>query len=526
MSDINDSKNSPNLSNIYLTIITFSKNVLLNNDYFKNNRKKKGFDSLFKKFVAANDLKTKNASFHSLIKYLDDKNNNVFSYSINDIEYANLEKEIKKYYSEPDEEISSILNEVKVCKNYDRLFKRYATLLNEYYSSGGSTIINYNKEAANKPVVEPTPEPETIIVKEEPKEIKSLVVEKNIVNYDSKTNTNLQNNELTHIRKRLYDLDDNSELTQKEKIRLCDIFKLSNNDTYYGINTVNYSFNINLLLRKINNSEDLLKSMCNISLFCYYVRLNYLKENYIFDRDLITNRLFNLLGANNTIKLYDVAYNLFIRNYNKLDIDVQLKVRNSFKENEFKAYSDLFDIKYFKILSTNEFVSFINKKMIEYAIKEYRLYADVVDNDDCYYNLIHLTSDMNVDDLVNLYFGLKNKMNKEMFKDSNDYKVSELRSIYESNIKRLQEYFSVIIDNKINKYVYDDNYQNRLRRLSKICDLYLREIPRFNRLTISKDDKSLNTINNSYFGSNKMKDAYFKINSKWSRYDSKMEINK
>jgi len=513
---MNNDLASNNLVKFYTFTIEYINGVLIEHDYFKNNRRQKGFNNTLKKFTNTDDKKALKAYYHTLITYLDYKNNNHFTYSITNVEYNDLVDSITEYVEFVDYDlITGILKDIKTKdNNYEKLMRKYLNKYLELFTSNKLT----------KVIEEPKKEEIKEDVKEEKEETsnKTIAVEKNIVKYNSTTNINLQNNEIEHIRKRLYNNEDNEPLTTKEKQRLVEIFNLANRNTYYSEEVIDKAFNTNLNLRNISNSINLLDSIINTTLDCFTIRLYYLKENNIFTRDMPTNRLFNLMGANNTIKLYDVAYNMFIRNFNKLDIGHQVEIRNNFNNKEYNKYRKSFGFTYFKILSTNELEAYINNAISEYVIENYEYYTDIEKNN-CYYYLLHVTKDMNIDNIVNLYFGLKNKLNKELSEKINDTNNElEIQKTYNNKITKIQEYFSIILDTKINKNVYNDNYENRLRRLFKICDTYLNDIPKFNNITINKDanKEEIKEDKNIYYGIDKIKESYYKINSKWSRLDN------
>ena len=309
-------------------------------------------------------------------------------------------------------------------------------------------------------------------------------------------NSNLKENEINHIRTRLYNDKDNSSLTKKEKIRIREVFNLSDDKSYFSSYTVDNAFNINCYIRNILNSNDILNSICNTAINCYLIRMDYLKETDIAYKDLETNRLFNLLGANNTNKLYKVAYDMFMKNLNKLDVNDQVSIRDNFKDKSFDLYRYLFGVNYFKIVSPSDLISLVNIKISEYVIENFEFYTDY-SNDDLYLNLFHVTNDMNINEILNVYIGLKNKINKKYGNNVNEYNL---------RIEKIQENFSIIIDNIINRDKLDINPVDKRKRLLTICEKYLKDEPKF--------EFNNNIEEKIIYGKNRLEEIINKMNNK------------
>ena len=538
--------------NIYTICLDSIKNLFLDSNFFKNNRKKNGFLNVYTKFISSNDKNLLNSNYKVILSYIEDKK------AINDIELVfdidnfsnNLNSLDYKFISK--KEINSIIDEFSKCNDFVRLFKRYSKFYIKYFTKLEKEKKNFkvnednqlvNEIVEENKVIEETISETTVVddfdklfdtdslikefnditnIKDSFEEIDDisevddvLITPSNEDNADnqdvldvisvpssdniirSNDNINVKENEINHIRHRLYNFDDNSPLTSKEKIRIVDNFGLYDDNNYFSRDTVERSFNINLYIRNIQNNNDILSSMCSTAINCLYIRLNYLKETKIAYRDLETNRLFNLLGANNSNKLYRVAYDMFIKNLNKLDIDQQVVIREEFKDKAFDLYRKIFNINYFKIITPDELNSLINIKISEYIIANYSIYTDI-SNNNMYLNLYHVTNDMNINELLSTYMGLKNKLNKEYYNNVNEYN---------KRLVVLQEDFSLIIDNLLNKDNLEENNIDKKKRLSSICEKYLKDVPKFVYNNDINDNKVI-------YGKNKMESILEKMNNK------------
>ena len=538
--------------NIYTICLDSIKNLFLDSNFFKNNRKKNGFLNVYTKFISSNDKNLLNSNYKVILSYIEDKK------AINDIELVfdidnfsnNLNSLDYKFISK--KEINSIMDEFSKCNDFVRLFKRYSKFYIKYFTKLEKEKKNFkvnednqlvNEIVEENKVIEETISETTVVddfdklfdtdslikefnditnIKDSFEEIDDisevddvLITPSNEDNADnqdvldvisvpssdniirSNDNINVKENEINHIRHRLYNFDDNSPLTSKEKIRIVDNFGLYDDNNYFSRDTVERSFNINLYIRNIQNNNDILSSMCSTAINCLYIRLNYLKETKIAYRDLETNRLFNLLGANNSNKLYRVAYDMFIKNLNKLDIDQQVVIREEFKDKAFDLYRKIFNINYFKIITPDELNSLINIKISEYIIANYSIYTDI-SNNNMYLNLYHVTNDMNINELLSTYMGLKNKLNKEFYNNVNEYN---------KRLVVLQEDFSLIIDNLLNKDNLEENNIDKKKRLSSICEKYLKDVPKFVYNNDINDNKVI-------YGKNKMESILEKMNNK------------
>ena len=508
MSTLSNYNEANEYTNIYLVSLDFIKNIFLNNDYFKNNRKKNGFINVYTKFINSNDIKFKNSNVRVLCSYIDDKKSiNNINIVLNSNDITTLSNALRNYnYSfVSNKDIDNIIDEFKVCKDFNRLFKRYVKYYLKYYGKlvkyqvkNDNTISNeikdidkelldkesindvdnlineFNEIASIKDFFEEDDKKdinEAKLVEEDntkvevidditalddiPFDSNEIIVDNSINDIptlskddtieemfkeeviipnkdenDNKKvldvigipdgkkiirtndNSNLKENELNHIRTRLYNEKDNSSLTNKEKIRIREVFNLNDDKSYFSSYTVDNAFNINCYIRNILSNNDILNSICSTAINCYLIRIDYLKETDIAYRDLETNRLFNLLGANNTNKLYKVAYDMFMKNLNKLDVNDQVKIRDNFKDKSFDLYRYLFSVNYFKIVSPADLISLVNIKISEYVIENFEFYTDY-ESIDLYLNLFHVTNDMNISEILNVYIGLKNKLNKK-----------------------------------------------------------------------------------------------------------------
>ena len=538
--------------NIYTICLDSIKNLFLDSNFFKNNRKKNGFLNVYTKFISSNDKNLLNANYKVILSYIEDKK------AINDIELVfdidtfsnNLNSLDYKFISK--KEINSIIDEFSKCNDFVRLFKRYSKFYIKFFTKLEKEKKNFkvnednqlvNEIVEENKVIEETISETTVVddfdklfdtdslikefnditnIKDSFEEIDDisevddvLITPSNEDNADNQDvldvisvpssdniirtndNVNVKENEINHIRHRLYNFDDNSPLTSKEKIRIVDNFSLYDDNNYFSRDTVERSFNINLYIRNIQNNNDILSSMCSTAINCLYIRLNYLKETKIAYRDLETNRLFNLLGANNSNKLYRVAYDMFIKNLNKLDVDQQVVIREEFKDKAFDLYRKIFNINYFKIITPDELNSLINIKISEYIIANYSIYTDI-SNNNMYLNLYHVTNDMNINELLSTYMGLKNKLNKEFYNNVNEYN---------KRLVVLQEDFSLIIDNLLNKDNLEENNIDKKKRLSSICEKYLKDVPKFVYNNDINDNKVI-------YGKNKMESILEKMNNK------------
>lgn len=591
MSTLSNYNEANEYTNIYLVSLDFIKNIFLNNDYFKNNRKKNGFINVYTKFINSNDIKFKNSNVRVLCSYIDDKKSiNNINIVLNSNDITTLSNALRNYnYSfVSNKDIDNIIDEFKVCKDFNRLFKRYVKYYLKYYGKlvkyqvkNDNTISNeikdidkelldkesindvdnlineFNEIASIKDFFEEDDKKdinEAKLVEEDntkvevidditalddiPFDSNEIIVDNSINDIptlskddtieemfkeeviipnkdenDNKKvldvigipdgkkiirtndNSNLKENEINHIRTRLYNEKDNSSLTNKEKIRIREVFNLNDDKSYFSSYTVDNAFNINCYIRNILSNNDILNSICSTAINCYLIRIDYLKETDIAYRDLETNRLFNLLGANNTNKLYKVAYDMFMKNLNKLDVNDQVKIRDNFKDKSFDLYRYLFSVNYFKIVSPADLISLVNIKISEYVIENFEFYTDY-ESIDLYLNLFHVTNDMNISEILNVYIGLKNKLNK---KYGNNIKEYNLR------IEKIQEYFSIIIDNIINRDKLDINQNEKKKRLLSICEKYLKDEPKF----------SYNNENNEniIFGKNRLEEIIDKMNN-------------
>ena len=591
MSTLSNYNEANEYTNIYLVSLDFIKNIFLNNDYFKNNRKKNGFINVYTKFINSNDIKFKNSNVRVLCSYIDDKKSiNNINIVLNSNDITTLSNALRNYnYSfVSNKDIDNIIDEFKVCKDFNRLFKRYVKYYLKYYGKlvkyqvkNDNTISNeikdidkelldkesindvdnlineFNEIASIKDFFEEDDKKdsnEAKLVEEDntkveviddittlddiPFDSNEIIVDNSINDIptlsnddtieemfkeeviipnkdenDNKKvldvigipdgkkiirtndNSNLKENEINHIRTRLYNEKDNSSLTNKEKIRIREVFNLNDDKSYFSSYTVDNAFNINCYIRNILSNNDILNSICSTAINCYLIRIDYLKETDIAYRDLETNRLFNLLGANNTNKLYKVAYDMFMKNLNKLDVNDQVKIRDNFKDKSFDLYRYLFSVNYFKIVSPADLISLVNIKISEYVIENFEFYTDY-ESKDLYLNLFHVTNDMNISEILNVYIGLKNKLNK---KYGNNIKEYNLR------IEKIQEYFSIIIDNIINRDKLDINQNEKKKRLLSICEKYLKDEPKF----------SYNNENNEniIFGKNRLEEIIDKMNN-------------
>ena len=591
MSTLSNYNEANEYTNIYLVSLDFIKNIFLNNDYFKNNRKKNGFINVYTKFINSNDIKFKNSNVRVLCSYIDDKKSiNNINIVLNSNDITTLSNALRNYnYSfVSNKDIDNIIDEFKVCKDFNRLFKRYVKYYLKYYGKlvkyqvkNDNTISNeikdidkelldkesindvdnlineFNEIASIKDFFEEDDKKdinEAKLVEEDntkvevidditalddiPFDSNEIIVDNSINDIptlskddtieemfkeeviipnkdenDNKKvldvigipdgkkiirtndNSNLKENEINHIRTRLYNEKDNSSLTNKEKIRIREVFNLNDDKSYFSSYTVDNAFNINCYIRNILSNNDILNSICSTAINCYLIRIDYLKETDIAYRDLETNRLFNLLGANNTNKLYKVAYDMFMKNLNKLDVNDQVKIRDNFKDKSFDLYRYLFSVNYFKIVSPADLIILVNIKISEYVIENFEFYTDY-ESIDLYLNLFHVTNDMNISEILNVYIGLKNKLNK---KYGNNIKEYNLR------IEKIQEYFSIIIDNIINRDKLDINQNEKKKRLLSICEKYLKDEPKF----------SYNNENNEniIFGKNRLEEIIDKMNN-------------
>ncbi len=594
MSTLSNFNEANEYTNIYLVSLDFIKNIFLSNDYFKNNRKKNGFINAYTKFISSNDIQFKNSNVRVLCSYIDDKKSvNSITIVLNDSDINTLSNALRNnnYSFVSNKDIENIIEEFKVCKDFNRLFKRYIKYYLKQYSKLAryqvkndnsvsneikdidkelldkesindvdilinefneiTNIKDFFEEDDNKQVVQEAKLVEEDHTKVEviddittmddiPFDTKEVVIDNSIndiptLSKDKDTieemfkeevitptkdekdnqkvldvigipdgkkiirtndNSNLKENEINHIRTRLYNDKDNSSLTKKEKIRIREVFNLSDDKSYFSSYTVDNAFNINCYIRNILNSNDILNSICNTAINCYLIRMDYLKETDIAYKDLETNRLFNLLGANNTNKLYKVAYDMFMKNLNKLDVNDQVSIRDNFKDKTFDLYRYLFGVNYFKIVSPSDLISLVNIKISEYVIENFEFYTDY-SNDDLYLNLFHVTNDMNINEILNVYIGLKNKINKKYGNNVNEYNL---------RIEKIQENFSIIIDNIINRDKLDINPVDKRKRLLTICEKYLKDEPKF--------EFNNNIEEKIIYGKNRLEEIINKMNNK------------
>ena len=170
---------------------------------------------------------------------------------------------------------------------------------------------------------------------------------------------------------------------------------------------------------------------------------------------------------------------MFIKNLNKLDVDQQVVIREEFKDKAFDLYRKIFNINYFKIITPDELNSLINIKISEYIIANYSIYTDI-------------------NELLSTYMGLKNKLNKEYYNNVNEYN---------KRLVVLQEDFSLIIDNLLNKDNLEENNIDKKKRLSSICEKYLKDVPKFVYNNDINDNKVI-------YGKNKMESILEKMNNK------------
>ena len=115
-----------------------------------------------------------------------------------------------------------------------------------------------------------------------------------------------------------------------------------------------------------------------------------------------------------------------------------------------------------------------------------------------YLTLYHVTNDMNINELLSTYMGLKNKLNKEFYNNVNEYN---------KRLVVLQEDFSLIIDNLLNKDNLEENNIDKKKRLSSICEKYLKDVPKFVYNNDINDNKVI-------YGKNKMESILEKMNNK------------
>ena len=127
MSTLSNYNEANEYTNIYLVSLDFIKNIFLNNEYFKNNRKKNGFINVYTKFINSNDIKFKNSNVRVLCSYIDDKKGiNDINIVLNSNDITTLSNALRNYnYSfVSNKDIDNIIDEFKVCKDFNRLFKK------------------------------------------------------------------------------------------------------------------------------------------------------------------------------------------------------------------------------------------------------------------------------------------------------------------------------------------------------------------------------------------------------------------
>jgi hypothetical protein len=104
---------------------------------------------------------------------------------------------------------------------------------------------------------------------------------------------------------------------------------------------------------------------------------------------------------------------------------------------------------------------------------------------------------MNINEILNVYIGLKNKINKKYGNNVNEYNL---------RIEKIQENFSIIIDNIINRDKLDINPVDKRKRLLTICEKYLKDEPKF--------EFNNNIEEKIIYGKNRLEEIINKMNNK------------
>ena len=237
-------------------------------------------------------------------------------------------------------------------------------------------------------------------------------------------------------------------LSYDEEQRIKELYpELNNYEGYYSVDTLKDGIKI----ENIMNKKDIkVEEIMNLGLLTIHV----VAKELLQGNKIAEPKLFSKLNMKGNLEKYKKAYDKFMNYYNKLSPKEKEAVSKQIESNE--RYVNIFGK---RIANPEHLTNIINKAVINHIKNNYIEFYGY-NNDDYFSKTLHAAKYMSVEDIVELYNGIKLEAEKYPIYGRDEAEAKRMQEAHREFLAKLQRDFANVILTKLNQSNKSDKTHN------------------------------------------------------------------